>query len=108
MRPATITSDDATGAPLNDRSESAIKFRQLKEKLGVLGYDMAHLETSDQNVGYGFVVKALYQNRRGTPVSHHELDRVNASLEELGLLDIDWDGPVGEDPHGYAWIDLRS
>jgi len=79
-------------------------FEQLKAKLRELGFDEVHLETSDQSAGYGFVVTALYYD--GRQLAPHRIDSVTDKLMDLGLLDIDWDGPVGEDEHGYAQIEL--
>ena len=79
-------------------------YEDLKRELRDRGYTRAALATSDQSVGYGFVIATLY--REGEAVPSAEVDAVSDELYEL--LDLDWDGAVGEDPYGYASIELKA
>lgn len=61
------------------------------------------LETSDQS-HYGFVLVAIaYDNDVAIPLDIALPDHVVDQINDM-LSDIDWDGVVGEDKHGYARV----
>jgi len=87
-------------------SGDTYRFERLKGKLRLFGFSRVDLETTDQSTGYGFNVTALFRGDR--MLTPEEMEPVVDYLEEMNLLDIDWNGPVGEDEYGYAHINLKE
>jgi hypothetical protein len=63
------------------------------------------LETSDQNTGYGFVIRDVVDSNNVSVVDGQGVEQLNDDL--FDELDLDWDNAVGEDKYGYADLDLR-
>ncbi len=83
-----------------DRQDLATALDAVRRDLPNARY--VWLETSDQSMGYGFWFDSV-QDADG-----NDIEVPDALFEEVrGLIeDIDWNGPVGEDAHGYARLDL--
>ncbi len=74
----------------------------LREKLPDAA--TATFQTSDQNIGYGFLLLSVW-TAAGLPV------QVTSELEDEVydfVCDINWDGVMGEDVHGYVTIPLPA
>lgn len=121
---------EASGTPLHERAELdaqhpavPVTMRGNDAQLAMLTRAMliialaapsaatVNLETSDQG-RYGFVLRSI-QDADGnelmptTWTSGHPMNQVED--EVFGeICDLNWDGVVGEDYHGYATIDLRE
>ncbi len=67
---------------------------------------LAVFETSDQNVGYGFSLVDI-RDRAGLSLLEHASDLQRYWIRrraEPFLMDIDWDGVMGEDAHGVGEV----
>jgi len=58
--------------------------------------------TSDQQVGYGFILSDV-RDIEDESLPHEAFARLEDEVNEY-LSDLDWDGVVGEDHHGYATL----
>lgn len=68
----------------------------------------AHLETSDQNVGYGFWLTDIVL-ADGTLLATSDPDALRRTHDAVETyLDLDWDDLVGEDRHGRATLTLPA
>lgn len=67
-----------------------------------------HVSTTDQNVGYGFVLDDIKGADGVTLLPADERARYRVYDELWPMLgDLDWDGVVGEDKHGNAVVAVR-
>jgi hypothetical protein len=65
-----------------------------------------HLSTTDQCLGYGFRIDDVTDTAGRSLLDDRGVDQLNDDLFAQLDLDLDWDGEVGEDRHGYATVDL--
>lgn len=72
----------------------------------VPGAAFLSLETSDQNRGYGFTFCGVSDVSGREIVLPADLDSTIESEVYDVLCDVDWNGAVGEDRHGYAVLAL--
>ena len=67
---------------------------------------VAVFETSDQNVGYGFFLMDV-RDRGGLSLWGNTTDLQRDWMRDAAepfLMDIDWDGVIGEDEHGVGEV----
>lgn len=97
-------------------SDQQTKQRSQAELLAALKYAVRHavptatsidVGTTDQHVGLGFVLSEVHL-ADGSTLSETDPKRLDELTDDnFGYLaDLDWDGVVGEDWHGYATIPL--
>lgn len=96
---------------IRDRAALNEALQAIRDALAVTVVTV-YFGTSDQNVGYGFVLREVdYADERGVmTLASQDLDltvwnELQGTVNEL-VSDINWNGVMGEDKHGDAAIDM--
>ena len=89
---------------MGDREDLAQALREIRRL--VPHATAVKLETSDQNEGYGFILKDVLTDGQPLSSTSPALLRDLESAVHEHLCDIDWDGAVGENKNGFATIQL--